>query len=63
MKKLYVDQYGANYYASTLKELKENLSGKVSIMYIDTKDGYSKAGYVIGDLWLTRYVADFKKEK
>ena len=61
MKKLYVDQYGTNYYAPTLKELKKKLPGRVSIMYIETKKGASKIGYVIGSLWLTRYKLNAKK--
>ncbi len=56
--KLYLDQYGNRFYARTLKELKSQLSGKVSIMYRDKKDGPTvRAGYVIGQHWLTAYVS------
>lgn len=57
MRKLYVDQYGNRFYAGTLKELKEQVTGRVSIMYVDTKDGKTmRTGYVIGQHWLTEYV-------
>lgn len=54
---LYIDQYGSKYYASTVKELKEQVgAGRVSIMYVDGKDGKTyNVGYVIGQTWLTAY--------
>lgn len=59
--KLYVDQYGNRFHASTLKELKERhcIPGKVSIMYRDKPKGPPvRVGYVIGQHWLTEYVVN-----
>jgi hypothetical protein len=56
--KLYLDQYGNRFYARTLKQLKAQISGRVSIMYRDQMDGLTvRAGYVIGQHWLTAYIA------
>lgn len=53
---LYLDQYGQRYYARTLKELREQIGGRVSKMYKDKKDGSTVfVGYVIGQSWLTAY--------
>ena len=53
---LFVSQWGDRFYAASRKELKEQVPGKVSIMYRDKKDGSSvRCGYVIGNLWLTQY--------
>lgn len=52
----YISQYGDVFYASTLRELREKVSGEVSKMYHDKADGQSvHIGYVIGQLWLTAY--------
>lgn len=54
--KLYIDQNGNIFYAKTLQELKEQIPGKVSIMYVDSNDGnVYKIGYVIGQHCLTCY--------
>jgi DNA polymerase/3'-5' exonuclease PolX len=60
---LYISQYSDKYWARTLKELKEKVGpGKVSIMYVDKKDGRTvRAGYVIGRLWLTAFMP-YEKE-
>ena len=61
MKKLYLDQHGNNFFASSLKELKAQVSGKVSLMYAVKKDGsIIRCGYVIGQHWLTEYVVNEK---
>jgi hypothetical protein len=53
---LYLDQYGNAFWARTLKELKEQIPGRVSIMYCDKKDGSTvRQGYVIGQHWLQAY--------
>ena len=56
---LYLDQYGQRFYASTVKELREQIGmggSKVSKMYNDTKDGRTiHVGYVVGSHWLTMY--------
>lgn len=53
---LYIDQYGYRYWARTLKELRAQCSGRVSIMYRDKRDGRTvRVGYVIGQHWLTAY--------
>lgn len=60
--KLYVDQYGNRFYASTVRELREQIAGgksRVSIMYVDGKDGKTyRVGYVIGGHWLAAYVPE-----
>jgi hypothetical protein len=56
MRRLFVDQYGNRFYARTRKELKAQIPGRVSIMYIDKMDGrVVRCGYVIGQHWLTEY--------
>ena len=53
---LYQDQYGQTFMARTLKELRSKLSGRVSKMYVDKKDGTVKhVGYVVGRHWLTAF--------
>ena len=37
--KLFVDQYGQKFYAKTVKELKEQLPGRIRKMYVDGKNG------------------------
>lgn len=54
---LYLDQQGLPFWARTLKELRAQVPGKVSKMYVDKKDGSTvHCGYVIGDHWLTAYI-------
>ncbi len=65
---LYVDQYGQKFYASTLKELKAQIPGKVSKMYWDSNftKGPVKTyhvGYVIGKHWLNAYQQVWKECK
>ena len=56
-RKLYVDQYGNKFYASTVKELCEQIGrSKAQRMYCDDKNGKTHhVGYVIGPHWLTEY--------
>ena len=51
---LWIDQYGTQWRAATIKELKEKVGGgRVSKMYVDGKDGRTyHVGYVIGRHWL-----------
>ncbi len=57
MRKLYLDQYGHRYFASSLKELKAQVPGRVQKMYADKKDGTTvHVGYVIGDHWLNAFI-------
>ncbi len=62
--KLYVDQYGQRFYASTVKELRSQIGGggsRVGIMYVDRKDGSTaRIGYVIGSHWLREYCPNIK---
>ena len=54
---LYLDQYGNRFFARSLKELRAQIRGRVSIMYCDRKDGRTvRTGYVIGRHWLTAFV-------
>lgn len=53
--KLFVSQYGDKFYAKTIKELREQIPGRCSKMYIDRKGKTLHVGYVIGKLWLAMY--------
>ena len=55
MIKLYISQYGDKFYAKTLKELRQQIPGRCSKMYVDRKEKTLDVGYVIGQLWLTAY--------
>jgi hypothetical protein len=53
---LYIDQYGNKFVASTLKELRQQIPGRCSKMYVDKTNGATMhVGYVIGKHWLTMY--------
>jgi hypothetical protein len=53
---LYIDQWNGRFWASTVKELRQQLRGRVSKMYVDKKDGRTlHIGYVVGQHWLTAY--------
>ena len=53
---LYIDQYGNNFWAKTVRELREQVRGACSKMYRDKADGsIMHVGYVIGQHWLTMY--------
>jgi hypothetical protein len=61
---IYIDQFGSKYFCYNVKDLKEvhYLSGKVSKMFVDSKDGKTyHVGYVVGQHWLDAYVP-FRKE-
>jgi hypothetical protein len=54
--RLFIDQWGHRFYVDTIKELREQVRGRCSKMYIDRKDGTAAhIGYVIGQHWLTEY--------
>lgn len=67
--KMYLDQYGQKYFASTLKELKEKVCPhtrypKTSVMYVDKKDGRTvRVGYAISEFWLTEYIPSEREVK
>lgn len=53
---LYLDQWGNKFWARTVKELREQIPGRINKMYVDKKDGsIVHVGYVIGEHWLTAY--------
>lgn len=56
MNKLYIDQWGNRFWASTVKELRGQIGmggSRVGKMFVDGKDGKSyHVGYVIGKHWL-----------
>lgn len=56
---LWLDQYGNRFYADTLKALRAQIGrggSRVSLMYVDKKDGPPvRVGYVIGGHWLRQY--------
>ena len=55
---LWLDQYGSRFWSSTVKELQQQIGGRINKMYIDKKDGSTvHVGYVIGCHWLTAYRA------
>ena len=55
--KLFIDQYGSSWRADTLKDLREQIGGAVSKMYIDKQDGsIAHNGYVLAELWLTAFI-------
>ena len=53
----FIDQYGDVHYATTLKELRAKLGGRVSKMYVDSISMKKSLhiGYVLGKLWLKEY--------
>lgn len=57
--RLYIDQWGNRFYASTVKELREQIGmggSRVSKMYVDKKDGRTvHVGYVVGRHWLSMF--------
>jgi hypothetical protein len=65
LNRLYIDQYGNKFYAATLKALRSQIANgnsRVSIMYMDSAlHGTMRTGYVIGQHWLTEYVATVRK--
>lgn len=52
---LYVDQFGNRFYARTLSDLRAQIPGGISKMYIDRDGGSWHIGYIIGQHWLTKY--------
>ena len=56
---LYIDQWGNRFWATTVKELRNQIGmggSRVSKMYRDKKDGrVVHVGYVIGQHWLTAF--------
>ena len=53
-----IDQFGHTYHGlkHPRKDLSKILSGRISKMYGDTKNGeVTHVGYVIGPLWITIY--------
>jgi hypothetical protein len=59
--RVFINQNGRVYHARTLKELREQITGRCSIMYADDKAGRSyRIGYVIGRQWLTEYKSVIK---
>jgi hypothetical protein len=49
---MYKDQYNNIFYASTLKELKEQVKGRTKKMYSTDENNTFHVGYVIGGHWL-----------
>jgi hypothetical protein len=56
--RLWLDQHGQFFFARTIKEAHIAAGGgKISKVYIDTKDGRTKhIGYCIGDRWFRCFV-------
>ncbi len=56
---LYHDQYGNNWFARTVAELRRQIGmggSRVSKMYVDQKDGPTlHIGYVVGGHWCTAF--------
>ena len=66
-KRLFIDQYGNKFFASTVKELRSKIGmggSSVLKMYVDRKDGSTvHVGYVIGQHWLSMYTPVFAETK
>jgi hypothetical protein len=59
--RIFINQYNRIYSARTLKELREQIPGRVSLMYVRGKAGNTyRVGYVIGREWLTEYKSVIK---
>ena len=53
---LYLDQYGNRWFARTVRELREQIGGRVSRMFCDKADGSTvHVGYVVGQHWCTAF--------
>lgn len=53
---LYLDQFGNRWHASTVRELRQQIGGRVSKMYRDKPDGRTvHIGYVVGQHWCNAY--------
>lgn len=53
---LYRDQFGSCWTARTVRELHEQIGGRVSKMYRDAPNGVAlHVGYVVGQHWCTAY--------
>jgi len=57
---VYIDQYGTRFYASTRKDLKRQIPGRINKMYQEFDGKTYHVGYVIGSHWLTKFTADIK---
>lgn len=53
---LYRDQYGNQWQASTVEELRKQIGGHVSRMYVDKGGKTFHVGYVVGQHWCQAYV-------
>jgi hypothetical protein len=54
--RLFVDQFGDHFYANSIRELRTQVPGRCTKMYVDRKDGTTvHIGYVIGQHWLTMF--------
>lgn len=59
--RLFIDQYGQRFWARSVKDLREQIGGRVSRMYRDAPGGAEHIGYVIGRNWLTEYAIVARK--
>jgi len=54
--RIFIDQFNTIWRADSIKDLQEQIGGRVSKMYVDGKDGgVYHVGYVVGSLWLHMY--------
>ena len=53
--RLWLDQYGNRFTSRTLKELRQQISGRCAKMYVDRNGRSVHVGYVIGQHWLSMY--------
>lgn len=60
-KDAYIDQYKNVFFASTLRELREKIPGRISKMYEDFEGKTFHVGYVIGHHWLTKFNATIRE--
>lgn len=53
---LYRDQFGYTWFAKSIRNLREQIPGRVSKMYVDGMNGKTyHVGYVVGKHWCTAY--------
>ena len=53
---LWIDQQGNQFQATSIRQLRKQIPGRVSPMYVDTKSGKTlRVGVVIGKHWLRQF--------
>lgn len=53
--RLFIDQYGQKVWARSVRDLREQVGGRVYRMYRDTPSGTMHVGYVVGSRWFSEF--------